>query len=102
MTEPIKWHEAENNNEFLTFENVDKMMKSYNPTEFRQQYLNEPDPSEPPCISSEAFDKAKETWMTRTDECRRGKTREIFNVLFDKSLDYAYQLSKQSRVKNHD
>jgi len=98
----IEWHEPKDSNEFLTFEDVDKMMKSYNPAEFRQQYLNEPDPSEPPCISSEALDKAKETWMTRTDEYRRGKTREIFNVLFDKSLDYAYQLSKQSRVKNHE
>jgi hypothetical protein len=38
----IKWHEPENSNEFLTFEDVDKMMKSYNSTEFRQQYLNEP------------------------------------------------------------
>ena len=38
----IKWHEQESNNEFLTFEDVDKMMKSYNPTELRRQYLNEP------------------------------------------------------------
>ncbi len=56
-------------------------MKSYNPTKFRRQYLNEPDPSEPPCISSETLDKAKESWMLKTDEYRRGKMREIFNVL---------------------
>jgi len=42
MTEPIKWHEPKDNNEFLTFEDVDKMMKSYNPTQFRRQYLNVP------------------------------------------------------------
>ena len=41
----IEWHEPKDSNEFLTFEDVDKMMKSYNPTEFRQQYLNEPEPS---------------------------------------------------------
>jgi hypothetical protein len=38
----IKWHEPEDSNEFLTFEDVRKMMKSYNPTQFRKQYLNEP------------------------------------------------------------
>jgi hypothetical protein len=63
----IEWHEPENNNEFLTFENVDKMMKSYNPTEFRQQYLNEPDPSK---------------------------------ALFDKSIDYARQLTGMQRLKS--
>lgn len=42
MTEPIKWYEPKHSNEFLTFEDVDKMMKNYNPTEFRRQYLNEP------------------------------------------------------------
>jgi hypothetical protein len=57
------------------------MMKSYNPTEFRRQYLNEPNPREPPCISSEVLDKAKESWMLKTAEYRRGKMREIFNVL---------------------
>jgi hypothetical protein len=77
----IKWHEPKDSSEFLTFEDVDKMMKSYNPTEFRRQYLNETDHIEPPCISSEALDRAKETWMTRTDEYRRDKLREIFNVL---------------------
>ncbi len=77
----IKWHEPENTNKFLTFEDVDKMMKSYNPTEFKQQYLNMPEPSEPPCISSEVLDKAKESWMLRTADYRRGKMREIFNVL---------------------
>jgi hypothetical protein len=69
MTEQIKWHEPENSNEFLTFEDVDKMMKSYSPTEFRRQYLNEPNPSK---------------------------------ALFDKSMDYAYQLSKQSRLRKYE
>jgi hypothetical protein len=77
----IKWHEPKDSNEFLAFEDVDKMMKNYNPREFRRQYLNEPDPSEPLCISSEVFDKAKETWMLKTADYRRGKLREIFNVL---------------------
>jgi hypothetical protein len=40
----LVWYDTtiKNNNEFLTFEDVDKIMKSYDPTEFRKQYLNEP------------------------------------------------------------
>ena len=40
MIEPIKWHEPENSSKFLTFEDIDKIMKGYNPREFRRQYLN--------------------------------------------------------------
>jgi hypothetical protein len=63
----IEWHEPESSNEFLTFEDVDKIMKSYNPAEFRQQYLNKPDPSK---------------------------------ALFDKSMDYARQLTGMQRLKS--
>ncbi len=67
MTKSIKWHEPENTKKFLTFEDVDKIMKIYSPTQFRQQYLNEPDPSK---------------------------------ALFDKSMDYARQLTSMQRLKS--